>query len=163
MRLPAPARTLAFVALAALAGGFIFNGGLREAAGLASLPSLVAGDSIWRTGPARPMPICSTGKRVNCVVDGDTIWLDGEKMRLEGFNTPEMDGVCELERQLAVQARDRLQNLISGRALTVTRNGKDRYDRTLATIKVSGRDVGESLIADGLAHRWQGRKESWCG
>lgn len=32
---------------------------------------------------------CGSGKRVTCVVDGDTIWLQGEKIRLKGFDPPD--------------------------------------------------------------------------
>ncbi|NRC56333.1 thermonuclease family protein [Mesorhizobium sediminum] len=108
------------------------------------------------------MPICGSGKRINCVVDGDTIWVRGEKIRLEGFNAPEMNGSCDRERRMAVQARDELRRALDGRAFTIERNGKDRYGRTLATIRVGEREVGAELISKGLAHEWRGFKESWC-
>ena len=31
------------------------------------------------------------------------------------------------------------------------------------TVHRDGRSIGETLVADGLAHEWRGRKESWCG
>ena len=34
------------------------------------------------------MSSCGSGKRINCVVDGDIVWLKGEEIRLEGFNAP---------------------------------------------------------------------------
>jgi endonuclease YncB( thermonuclease family) len=40
--------------------------------------------------------------------------------------------------------------------------GQDRYDRTLATMWVDGVDVGETLIAEGLARRWPDGPEFWC-
>ncbi|EKF43949.1 nuclease (SNase-like) protein [Nitratireductor indicus C115] len=108
------------------------------------------------------MPICGSGQRVNCVVDGDTIWINREKFRLEGFNAPEMNGSCDRERRLAVQARDELRRALNGHRFTIERNGQDRYGRTLATIRVEGRDVGQGLIRKGLAHEWRGFKENWC-
>ena len=39
---------------------------------------------------------------------------------------------------------------------------KDRYSRTLATIKVDGRDVGKIMIAEGLARPWTGKRRPWC-
>lgn len=62
--------------------------------------------SLVSAGHTTAMPICGSGKRINCVVDGDTIWVRGEKIRLEGFNAPEMNGSCDRERRMAVQARD---------------------------------------------------------
>ncbi|MFC3722796.1 thermonuclease family protein [Neoaquamicrobium sediminum] len=118
--------------------------------------------SIVSAGHTIAMPICGSGKRINCVVDGDTIWVRGEKIRLEGFNAPEMNGSCDRERRMAVQARDELRRALDGRAFTIERNGKDRYGRTLATIRVGEREVGAELISKGLAHEWRGFKESWC-
>ena len=43
-------------------------------------------------GIVRAMPICGFGRRINCVVDGDTLWLDGEKIRLDSINAPEVEG-----------------------------------------------------------------------
>ncbi|WP_165900014.1 hypothetical protein [Borborobacter arsenicus] len=34
------------------------------------------------------MLICGTGKRVNCVVDGNTIWFRGEKIVLKVSTRP---------------------------------------------------------------------------
>lgn len=39
---------------------------------------------------------------------------------------------------------------------------RNRYGRLLATIRVDGRDVGEVLVAEGLARPWGGRRASWC-
>ena len=118
--------------------------------------------SLATAGHAIAMPICGSEKRVNCVVDGDTIWVRGEKIRLEGFNAPEMNGSCDRERRMAIQARDELRRALNGRAFAIERNGEDRYGRTLATIRVGGRDVGAGLISKGLAHEWRGFKENWC-
>ena len=50
--------------------------------------------------------LCGHGKRVTCVVDGDTIWSKGEKIRLMGFDTPERanNAKCKRERILADKA-----------------------------------------------------------
>ena len=34
-------------------------------------------------------PICGSGKRITCMVDGDTLWYQGVKYRLEGIDAPE--------------------------------------------------------------------------
>lgn len=111
---------------------------------------------------ARAMPICRSSVRHTCVVDGDTIWLDGEKIRLSTFNTAEMDGACRYEVTLARTAQNRLSQLLSENSFTVTRQGHDRYGRTLAVVAIKGQDVGDILINERLAHRWHGRREQWC-
>ena len=96
--------------------------------------------------------------RHTCVVDGDTVWIEGEKIRLAGIDAPEINGRCEYERNLARQARDRLVSLLNSRTIVIERTGTDRYGRTLAY--VSG--AGEVLVQEGLAKRWRGRREPWC-
>ena len=117
------------------------------------------------TGPAFAIEKCGSGPRETCVVDGDTIWLQGEKIRMHGYDTPEpTTGICggEFERQLAQQASNRLIALLNAGDVTIQRFGVDRYDRTLAIIEVDGVDVGETLIAEGLARRWPDGPEFWC-
>ena len=112
--------------------------------------------------PAAALPLCGAGPRENCVVDGDTIWLAGEKIRLLGIDAPELTGAkCAAESALARQAAERLAALTQGR-IVVAREGTDRYGRTLARLSVAAGDLGGILIAEGLARPWTGRRESWC-
>src|SRR5690606_24470220 len=108
---------------------------------------------------------CGSGTRYTCVVDGDTIWLEGENLRLEGFDTPEpYNDICGGQREvdLAHRASDRLVELLNNNTFTVQTSGADRYGRTLATIRIDGVDVGDTLIAEGLARRWPDGEEWWC-
>jgi endonuclease YncB( thermonuclease family) len=109
------------------------------------------------------LPFCGSGPRVNCIVDGDTIWLGSEKIRLEGLNAPEISGNCAAERELAQRAKRRLRELLSGQSLSISRNGYDAYGRTLATVRTSSGDAADIMVGQGLAHVWRGYKESWCG
>lgn len=111
---------------------------------------------------SRAMPICNQGRRINCVVDGDTLWLDAEKIRLDSMNAPEVKGQCDRERDLAARATRRLSELLSASAFSVSRSGIDRYGRTLARVTIESRDVGMILVNEGLAHPWQGLKRGWC-
>jgi micrococcal nuclease len=111
---------------------------------------------------AAALTICAPGPRDNCVVDGDTWWIDGEKFRLADIDAPELQGRCASETALAIRARDRLQSLLNAAEPVVQRRGKDRYGRTLARVTVSGRDVGAVLVAEGLARAYEGRRRPWC-
>ena len=97
-------------------------------------------------------------QRVTCVVDGDTVWIEREKIRLLDIDAPEMDGKCAAEKALARRSRDRLVELLRARTVTISRDGVDRYGRTLARLG----DVGEQLVREGLAQRW-GDRRGWCG
>ncbi|MEM6463574.1 MAG: thermonuclease family protein [Pseudomonadota bacterium] len=108
------------------------------------------------------MPVCGGSLWDDCVVDGDTIRLAGERIRLESFNTPELQGACPRERRMALQATRRLSEILSSQPFTIVLKGHDRYGRRLATISNSEGDIGATLIREGLAHAWHGRRESWC-
>jgi len=110
---------------------------------------------------ALALAICPPGPRDNCVVDGDTFWLNGEKVRIADIDAPEINGKCPYERQLAIKSRDRLAQLMD-RSATLQRQGEDRYGRTLATVYRNGRSLGEQLVNEGLARNWTGRRQPWC-
>ena len=112
---------------------------------------------------------CRSQSDPTCVVDGDTIRLDGERIRLQSFDTPEpYTNICggEAEVALAHRAADRLVEIlnhgIARKSIALQTHGIDRYGRTLATITVDGVDVGDTLIAEGLARRWPDGPEFWC-
>lgn len=113
---------------------------------------------------ALAMPVCASGPRKTCVVDGDTLWVEGVKYRVEGIDAPELgtSAACDAEALLAVRAAYRLAEMLSAGVPAVERTGTDRYGRGLARLSVAGADVGERLIEEGLARRWTGRRESWC-
>jgi len=99
------------------------------------------------------------------VIDGDTIDLAGERIRIENIDTPETGGraECPYERTLAERATARARDLFDAAAeITVIRSGEDRYGRTLARIVLDGADVGETLVAENLAVEWAGRQHDWC-
>jgi endonuclease YncB( thermonuclease family) len=113
--------------------------------------------------------MCLPGERntatKTCVVDGDTLWLHGENIRLESFDTPEpQTNLCggDFERELAHQASARLLELMNGNDWTIERFGYDPNGRRLATIRIHGIDVGDVLIAERLARSWPEGAEWWC-
>lgn len=102
---------------------------------------------------------CITGAGYNCVVDGDTIWLAGEKIRLADIDAPEThDPRCSSEKALGDRATIRLQQL----TLQSIDRDRDRYGRLLRLVIVNGQSVGDTLVNEGLA-RWYDRgRKPWC-
>lgn len=96
------------------------------------------------------------------MVDGDTFWWRGEKIRLSAIDAPEMEGACPLERAQAQRATWRLQKLLGSGPILIERKGRDRYGRTLARVTVGGADIGSLLVSEGLARPWP-PKARWCG
>jgi micrococcal nuclease len=110
--------------------------------------------------------MCGGSARHTCIVDGDTLWLDGTNLRLEGFDTPEPHtAICggAAEVALAKRASARLRQLLNENAFTVETFGIDGTGkRVLATIRINGQDVGDILIEERLARRWPDGDEWWC-
>lgn len=117
---------------------------------------------MWSGLAATALTICAPGPRDNCVVDGDTFWIKGEKVRIAGIDAPEMRGRCAYESRLAIVSRDRLLVLLNSGSFRLNREGEDRYGRTLAVVTLNGRSVGDTLVSEGLARTWAGRHEPWC-
>lgn len=108
--------------------------------------------------PQRVEPYAAT------VIDGDTIRLGAETIRLRGLDAPELHGRCAQEITLAFRAAERLRAIVAA-GITIDRAGSDRYRRTLATVRDSrGRDVAAVLISEGLAREYHGRgqRQGWC-
>ena len=110
---------------------------------------------------------CSGPVRVTCVVDGDTIWLDGEKIRLADINTPEVSSpACPAEAELGVRATTRLIALLNEGPFTLAPNpdgrDEDRYGRKLRVVTRGGESLGATLVREGLAEEWRGSRRGWC-
>lgn len=110
--------------------------------------------------------LCGSGTRTNCVVAGDTIWYRGVKIRLASIDAPELhDYKCSSEKALGERAKRRLLGLMNAGPFEVVRSGTrdaDKYGRKLRDIKRGGRSLGDILIAEGLASRWEGQHHAWC-
>lgn len=109
--------------------------------------------------------VCGVGRRINCVIDGDTFWYGGEKIRLADINAPEVtDPDCPRERQLGAAATARLRQWLNAGAFSLATSERDRdaYGRLLRTVTRDGASVGVVLVDEGLAEQWRGRRGSWC-
>lgn len=114
----------------------------------------------------RHFSLCHTGGGLNCVVDGDTIWMDGVKIRVADIDAPETHpSRCPYEADLGNRATVRLQELLNSGSVKDRSDGlrdADRYGRKLRTLWVNGHSVGATLISEGLARKWDGSRHPWC-
>lgn len=113
----------------------------------------------------RPFARCRVS-RFNCVVDGDTLWLEGAKIRIADIDTPELrQPQCDYEKQLAERATERFIELLNEGPFAVERVGsadEDQYGRKLRVLVRNGQSLGDRLTAEGLARTWTGKREPWC-
>ncbi len=102
-------------------------------------------------------------------VDGDTLDdpATGTRYRLTNIDCPETDerAGCPHERSKGEQAKTEARKILaSAKHLEFRSTGrKDVYGRTVAHIRVDGRDFGKLMIKRGLARRWTGKRAPWCG
>jgi len=109
--------------------------------------------------------ICFGPDRTTCVVDGDTIWYEGRKIRIADINTPEISSPgCASEKRLGQRAKMRLLALLNQGSFSLQSidRDQDQYGRDLRIITRDGQSLGEILVTEGLAERWQGYRRNWC-
>ena len=114
---------------------------------------------------AASVALCAEGPRTTCVVDGDTFWLNGEKVRIADINAPETHGSgCPAEQALGDRTTRRLIVLLNAGPFTLETEGRatDRYGRALRVVRRGGRSLGGQLVSEGLAEPWRGRRSDWC-
>ncbi|HYD24357.1 MAG TPA: thermonuclease family protein [Croceibacterium sp.] len=97
----------------------------------------------------------------DCVIDGDTFWYAGEKIRLADINTPETSAPeCAREAELGAAATARLRALLNAGPFTLgpaaSGDDRDRYGRRLRTVTRDGERLGAVLVGEGLAEEWRG-------
>jgi endonuclease YncB( thermonuclease family) len=90
------------------------------------------------------------------VIDGDTLRIGGEKVRIEGIDAPELRQTCRdaQGRDWACGriARQRLAAFIAGNEVACTERGRDRYGRMLAVCAAGAiADLGGALVRAGYA------------
>lgn len=105
--------------------------------------------------------LCHSGGGYNCVVDGDTLYYKGTKIRIADIDTPEThDAMCESEAQRGNAATGRLHALVNAGSFTLAPNpdgrDEDRYGRKLRIVTRGGESLGGVLVDEGLA-RWYRR------
>lgn len=108
---------------------------------------------------------CHAGGGTNCVVDGDTFYLNGEKVRIAGIDAPETHPArCDYEARLGTEATRKLHELLNSGAVTMSRIDRDRdvYGRLLRNVAVDGDDVGDAMISAGVAREYGSGRKPWC-
>ena len=101
-----------------------------------------------------PMPAWAdiTGKAR--VIDGDTLEIDGQRIRLHGIDAPETRQLCYLDGkrwQCGKDAANILSDWINHRTVTCQERDRDRYGRIVAVCYVGDEDLNAWMVLQGLA------------
>ena len=92
------------------------------------------------------------------VVDGDTIHLNGEKIRFTGIDTPELKQTCikqGTKEYCGVTAKKILINKIGDNTVECISEGRDQYKRTLAECFVNNESLSSFLVRSGYAFAYR--------
>lgn len=123
-----------------------------------------------------PFGTCGTrGRPFACVSDGDTVTLgygaSARRIRLKGFDAPEVDGACPAERAMAARATTALYDWLNRGAFEWDggiESPRDRYGRELRTARRALPDGSYEELADVMIEAdlaegnaiWERR--DWC-
>jgi endonuclease YncB( thermonuclease family) len=143
---------------------------MRAVGVLAVIVVLLAAALAWqRLGPTGEHAAAgAAGGRIGItsVHDGDTFRIGSERIRIIGMDTPEIGSRagCAVEQAAAERARDFLRGQLMSGNVEIIRDGNDVYGRTLAYVRIDGRDIADTMLENGLARPYTpGRHPDWCG
>lgn len=115
---------------------------------LYSLPMLCMGgaaSSQELNGPAR-------------IIDGDTLVVSGQKVRLHGIDTPETKQPCTragVRFDCGQLSTDALRRIVDGRAVKCVASKRDRYKRWIGKCFVGSLDIQSELTRQGWAFAYR--------
>ena len=92
------------------------------------------------------------------IIDGDTIYLNGEKIRFNWIDTPELKQTCNKNNEIilcGIEARKLLIEKIGKNKVQCIREGKDQYKRTLAECFVNNKSISKYLVREGYAFAYR--------
>lgn len=123
------------------------------------------------------LTICAERWSAACVIDGDTLAVAASpkprRIRLTGFDAPELEGACPQESAKAREARAAAHQWLTSAPFLLSGGDDppyDQYGRELRAAFRMGEDGRAEYLADimierGLAedNSWGGSSADWCG
>jgi endonuclease YncB( thermonuclease family) len=121
-------------------------------------------DDPAATARAERFGQCYNAEGANCVLDGSTIYVAGEKVRIAGMETPKiLDSQCRRERERGIDAAVRLADLLNTGQVTVGPAFRDESGREVRKVQVGDADVAKTMVAAGIAQKPGASKAvDWC-
>jgi endonuclease YncB( thermonuclease family) len=116
------------------------------------------------TAVSESFGLCGEGTHFNCVVDGNTFWVRGLKVRLADIDTPDLSPPrCLEEERRGQAAKVRLLSLLNAGPFTLeAASRREENSEKLRTVLRGGRSIGDAMVAEGLARRPVVGHASWC-
>ncbi|WP_309142400.1 thermonuclease family protein [Bradyrhizobium sp. sGM-13] len=92
------------------------------------------------------------------VIDGDTLEIHGQRIRISGIDAPESTQLCGdadgRNYRCGTEAANSLAKFIDDRIVGCSQIDRDRYNRVVAICDVDGVELGSWLVQQGHALDW---------
>ena len=98
------------------------------------------------------------------VVDGDSLEIAGQRVRLFGIDAPEARQSCDRDGQAwacGAASTERLRSLIGSERVACTGDEVDQYGRLLAVCSLAGMNLNQAMVADGWATAYRRYSEAY--
>ena len=115
------------------------------------------------------LPVCHVGADVSGrarVVDGDSLVVSGQQIRLHGIDAPEANQSCVAAGrrwQCGLSAARALDERIGGGSVSCAEEDRDRYGRIVAVCRVGGADLNAWMVAQGFALAYRHYSRAYVG
>lgn len=122
--------------------------------------------AIRQAAPAKASSNRGTIAGTASVIDGDTIEIHGERIRLHGIDAPESSQTCTSSGtswRCGADAANKLSEKIGRQTVICDKRDTDRYGRSVAVCTVAGQDVNEWLVSEGLAVAYRQYSSDYTG
>ena len=103
---------------------------------------------------------------VASVIDGDTIEIHGQRIRLHGIDAPESKQLCVVDGKpwrCGAEAANRISETIGRKTVLCDWRDKDRYGRVVAVCSVDGKDLNAWMVSEGLAVAYRKYSADYVG
>lgn len=101
------------------------------------------------------------------VIDGDTIEMHGQRIRLFGIDAPERGQSCYTEAgeawRCGTSAARRFDELTADKTVRCTKRSTDRYGRIVAVCLAQDQDIGKTLVQEGMAIAYRKFSRDYVG
>jgi micrococcal nuclease len=106
---------------------------------------------------------CYNAEGTNCVLDGDTIYVAGQRVDIAGIAVPKIQGAgCPDERGRGIDSAVQLADLLNSGNVTLGAVVREPDGQVRRKVEVRGNDIGLAMIAAGAARDY-GDANGWCG
>ena len=128
------------------------------AGGAGALAAIGLPINLLRRAPPTPSTVSADAGRI-AVIDGETLRLENQIVRLRGIEAPDRGDRCRGDLDCGGAATSALAGLVRGRRVECALDGHDQAGRPYAACEANGTDLSRAIVASGWARAMPGAPE----